>query len=1014
MLKLYNASGGFVRMISDTDYTDLSIVSTLKDGDKQLSFTYLRKPTTIKNEYYIVTDTDRFVVKEMRPGDHSTQVVCKLDLEILEKDRFQQFTASKKTVKDMAALALVGTGWTVSCTMTKKRSVQCYKKTPLEILYKIRDAFMCELSFDTVNKVVTFANKLGSDKGVYFRADLNLRSLSPTYDSYDYYTRLIPIGADGLTIESVNSGKNYVENTSYSSKVRTLIWEDTSYDDATELKTDAIGKLSDMAAPKRSYSAQIIDFSRLRNEKKLSFSLGDTILITDETTGVMEKQRIVKITEYPDQAEKNSVELSNTTLTWEEMQARYQAAAQAWEDVSNPDGSVNGVYVHGVQAGDVVGVEVVEGGTATTTTLNGAISVVQGQVNATVSDLQAATARIGTVETTYLKATMANLDTANITTARIKDLFVQVGFIRQAQVVGAKITGYLDAVLINAANITAGTLTTDRLVIRGQDKSIVYQINNIDGHKQALTSQTINGEAVTPRTITADRIVAGSITANEIAATTITADKLKVTSLSAITANMGSITAGEIRVESFIGNDRYIGILRTSGGAASAGGGLRMFEITKNDGNDGSTYHSQFYVGTDGYMMAQNANIKGTISATDGDIGGFTISSTQIYRLVNSGGYDYKLTLNAPASITPSSVRGFYIAKRQNDGSTTGSWSYPFRVRYDGSVYCSDLEVANTNFVLNSSSVRMGTSTKNLTISSAGDARFSASSTSYTDIAGGAITATGTLHVGSETSFLDVTGTSGKTAFLFGNNASFQVASGSSDTLSLTANSAGNAGLYDSSTSKWIIRTSGEFSDSNFYLPSSYIVSGSMTFSSAPALRNNIYLRTANTDGTAVPLIGWSSDNALWVGPYQSAVENVPASLNLGAKIANIYCYNASGSKVLLTTAVSDRRLKHDITDLTGARELIMGLSPKSFKLNGEDRERYGFIAQDAKSLVSDTHALIEYNPLSDDGVYDPTDDSTYTYSMDYIQLIAPIVAMIQKHENEISDLKQALRRLTS
>ena len=520
MLKLYNASGTFVTMIPDTDYRDAAVTATLTDGDKQLEFVYCGDPRSILNEYYIETDSDRYVVKEVHPADRATRYVCKLDLEDLEQTMFQQFTAANKTVTQAAALALVGTGWTVSTTMTKKRSVQTYKKTPLEILYKICDAFMCELKFDNVNKVVTFAAKLGQDRGVYLRSDINLRSLSPTYDSYEYYTRLIPIGADGLQID--NDGKNYVENYTYSDKIRTLIWEDTSYTDATELMTDAIGKLSDLAAPKRSYSADVVDLARVpaadtrTDYEFLLFDLGDTIKITDEMTGVMEKQRIVKIVKYPDDPTKNTIELSNTVLTWEEMQARYRAAAQAWEDVSNADGSVNGVYVHGVKAGEVVGVVVDQGGTSTSTDLNSAVSVVQGQISVNASDIQAATARIGTIETTYLTATMANIDTANINKLKVAQMFAQVGLIDRAVISEGKITGYLDAVEVNAANITAGTLTTDRLVIRGTNKSIVYAINNISGAVQSQNVNTINGEIVTPRTITADRIVASSITANEI------------------------------------------------------------------------------------------------------------------------------------------------------------------------------------------------------------------------------------------------------------------------------------------------------------------------------------------------------------------------------------------------------------------------------------------------------------------------------------------------------------------
>ena len=83
MLKLYNPSGVFVTMIPDTDYTDLKIVSTLKDGDKELSFVYFGKPSLIQNECYIRTDEDEFVVKEIHPGDHQQRQLPRDPFEVL-------------------------------------------------------------------------------------------------------------------------------------------------------------------------------------------------------------------------------------------------------------------------------------------------------------------------------------------------------------------------------------------------------------------------------------------------------------------------------------------------------------------------------------------------------------------------------------------------------------------------------------------------------------------------------------------------------------------------------------------------------------------------------------------------------------------------------------------------------------------------------------------------------------------------------------------------------------------
>ena len=513
MFKLYNAEKQFIRNVSDIAYTELKKESMLSNGDKQLSFQYFGKYTDILPEYYVETEDDRYVVKEVRPQLSAVEYVCKLDLEALEAFTVPQFTAKDKTIFLAANQALLSTGWTCSVDQgiaSKVRSVQQFNKTPYELLLKIRDAFMCEISFDSINKVVSFAETLGSDRGVYMRPELNLKDVSLALDSYDFYTRIIPRGEGGLDIKAVNSGIEYVENYQYSTKIRTLYWEDSSYTSAQALKDDAIAKLADLSKPKKSYSADVRDLAKLSNDYSiLDYSLGDTVTIVDEPLGIKDTQRIVTITEYPDDPTRNTVELSNTVLTWEEYQERLSAAADAWDDVSNADGSINGVYVHGVQSGDVVGVEVVVGESGETYT---------GDLQTAVNQMQSFIGgKIGTIETTYLKATMANIDTANINTAKIKDLFVQVGLIRDAVISGARITGYLDAVEVNAASITAGTLIADRIAIRGDTSSIVYALNNYG----QLTSQevnTVDGYILTDRTINADKIVAHSITANEITA----------------------------------------------------------------------------------------------------------------------------------------------------------------------------------------------------------------------------------------------------------------------------------------------------------------------------------------------------------------------------------------------------------------------------------------------------------------------------------------------------------------
>ena len=103
-----------------------------------------------------------------------------------------------------------------------------------------------------------------------------------------------------------------VENYQYSNKVKTCIWKDERYTDVNSLREDAISKLNELSKPYRAYKADVIDLAKLNDKYKdiLDYSLGDTITLISKDNGIKEKQRIVKITEYPDEPERNTVEIA--------------------------------------------------------------------------------------------------------------------------------------------------------------------------------------------------------------------------------------------------------------------------------------------------------------------------------------------------------------------------------------------------------------------------------------------------------------------------------------------------------------------------------------------------------------------------------------------------------------------------------------------------------------------------------------------------------------------------------
>ena len=264
-LKLYTRNKNPVRTLSSgIDYKELQINYDHTAPDETMSFTILgpKVPEDIEPEGYIETESQIYVIKEI--SDH--QITAQLCLEELEAYTLDTFTAVDQTITAAASAALKGTGWTAKSSISRVRSVQTFKKQPLEVIKKIRDAWMCEMQFDTKTRTVIFEDNIGKDRGTYFIRGVNLKEASESRDSYDFYTRIQPIGKDGLTIAEVNNGSEYIENHQYSEKNRTLVWEDTSYEDPQALMEDAEKKLADMSQPKKSYKALVKDLSRIHQE----------------------------------------------------------------------------------------------------------------------------------------------------------------------------------------------------------------------------------------------------------------------------------------------------------------------------------------------------------------------------------------------------------------------------------------------------------------------------------------------------------------------------------------------------------------------------------------------------------------------------------------------------------------------------------------------------------------------------------------------------------------------------
>lgn len=158
---------------------------------------------------------------------------------------------------------------------------------------------------------------------------LNLRKISLKSDTYDFYTRIYPIGKGRHQRRNGLTGKDYIDNFQYSSKIKAYVWKDERYTNTTSLIEDATAKIEEMSRPYKAYTAEVVDLAKASEKYKdiLSYGIGDTVTLVSKKTRTKEKQRIVKITEYPETPEKNTVEISNARKTFAEIQKEETAAA---------------------------------------------------------------------------------------------------------------------------------------------------------------------------------------------------------------------------------------------------------------------------------------------------------------------------------------------------------------------------------------------------------------------------------------------------------------------------------------------------------------------------------------------------------------------------------------------------------------------------------------------------------------------------------------------------------------
>lgn len=206
----------------------------------------------------------------------------------------QEFTQT--TAGDAMTVALKDTGWTVGvANVTTLRTYEVENTNPLELLRRIASSHGGDLLFDSANKKVSLVAQAGRDKGIGFFYGAGLETSRRIVDTSSLVTRIYAQNDDGLTIAELNGGKPYLEDYSYTDKVKTATYDFKSGTSAFTMLSTTQATLARRAKPEISYEVSVSDTSAKSDSDLDRFEAGDYVTVVDHEVGIAEKQRIVRL-----------------------------------------------------------------------------------------------------------------------------------------------------------------------------------------------------------------------------------------------------------------------------------------------------------------------------------------------------------------------------------------------------------------------------------------------------------------------------------------------------------------------------------------------------------------------------------------------------------------------------------------------------------------------------------------------------------------------------------------------
>ena len=253
----------------------------------------------IKNEALVQMFDTVYIIREVDVDKTSLTVDISCEAvwyDIAYGEPLEVFDWSDKSIKEILADLLKTSGWKVGVVDSFRHSSLHLDidVNRLSAIRRLEKKVGGELIFDTQNKIISLVKENIVHTGASVMHEKNAENIKANYDTRELITKIYPYGKEGMTIAEANNGINFVENYTYTKKVRVQTISDERYTNPYELKEMCERALVELSKPRASYTITMKDISELSGLEHEHFFIGGLVRVYDKEINIDSNTRIMK------------------------------------------------------------------------------------------------------------------------------------------------------------------------------------------------------------------------------------------------------------------------------------------------------------------------------------------------------------------------------------------------------------------------------------------------------------------------------------------------------------------------------------------------------------------------------------------------------------------------------------------------------------------------------------------------------------------------------------------------